>query len=62
MVAFLLGILIYINIKPSYVNDEKVIERYILAEEREPRIHGDRGDKTHAITQSGRIIMENLVM
>ncbi|WP_208638262.1 hypothetical protein [Thermoanaerobacter ethanolicus] len=27
----------------------KVIRQYLVAEEREPRIHGERWDKTHTI-------------
>ncbi|AEM80011.1 hypothetical protein SAMN04244560_02481 [Thermoanaerobacter thermohydrosulfuricus] len=41
LVAFLLGIVTYINVKPSYINDKKVMQQYMLAEEREPRVHGD---------------------
>ncbi|AIS53568.1 hypothetical protein TKV_c24510 [Thermoanaerobacter kivui] len=41
LVAFLLGIVTYINVKPSYINDKKVMQQYMLAEEREPRVHGE---------------------
>ncbi|MGB9680521.1 MAG: hypothetical protein ACPLW7_01790 [Minisyncoccia bacterium] len=42
IVISLLGTLAYVNIAPAYMNDKKVIQQqYLVAEEREPRIHGD---------------------
>ncbi|ABY92653.1 hypothetical protein M2349_002383 [Caldanaerobacter subterraneus subsp. tengcongensis MB4] len=37
----MLGILTYISVTPAYVNDKKEVLQYLVAEEREPRIHGD---------------------
>ncbi|AAM25856.1 hypothetical protein TTE2747 [Caldanaerobacter subterraneus subsp. tengcongensis MB4] len=42
IVISLLGTLAYGNIAPAYMNDKKVIQQqYLVAEEREPRVHGD---------------------
>ncbi|MBE3579933.1 MAG: hypothetical protein IMW83_08825 [Caldanaerobacter subterraneus] len=41
IVAFLLGILTYISVTPAYVDDKKVVRQYLVAEEREPRVHGE---------------------
>ncbi|AAM25865.1 hypothetical protein M2349_002395 [Caldanaerobacter subterraneus subsp. tengcongensis MB4] len=39
LVDFLLGIVTYINVKPSYINDKKIMQQYTLAEEREPKVY-----------------------
>ncbi|ERM91630.1 hypothetical protein O163_09645 [Caldanaerobacter subterraneus subsp. yonseiensis KB-1] len=41
IVISLLGTLAYVNIAPAYMKDKKVVRQYLVAEEREPRIHGD---------------------
>ena len=42
IVISLCGTLAYVNIAPAYINDKKEIQlQYLVAEEREPRVHGD---------------------